>query len=114
MPCGWYTRRREEKQFQPQRAQPYGHKAAQWLTSVSFETGRDIQYQTIGREKRTGKLFVDGWCAETGTAHQFHGCYFHCCRDCYDPQEANALNGKTMAQLLDDTKKNTTLDGTFK
>ena len=43
------------------------------------------------------KLLVDGWCAETRTAYQFHGCYFHGCRDCYDP-----------AQLLDDTKKNTT------
>ena len=91
-----------------QRAQPYGQMAAERLTSVSFETGRDIQYQTIGPEKRTGKLFVDGWCAETRTAYQFHGCYFHGCRDCYDPQEMNTLNGKTMAQLLDDTKKNTT------
>ena len=30
MPCGWYTRRREEKRFQPQQAQPYGQMAAQW------------------------------------------------------------------------------------
>ena len=108
MPCGWYTRRREEQRFRPQRAQPYGQMAAQWLTSVSLKTDRDIRHQTIGREKRIGKLLVDGWCAETRTAYQFHGCYFHGCRDCYDPQEVNTLNGKTMAQLLDDTKKNTT------
>ena len=82
--------------------------AAQWLTSVSLKTGRDIRHQTIGREKRIGKPLVDGWCVETRTAYQFHGCYFHGCRDCYEPQEMNTLNGKTMAQLLDDTKKNTT------
>ena len=107
MPCGWYTRRREEKQFQPQQAQLYGQMAAQWLTSVSFTTGRTIRHQSNGREKRVGKLLVDGWCAETRTAYQFHGCYFHGCTNCYEPQETNALNGKTVTKLLEDTKKNT-------
>ena len=107
MPCGWYTRRREEKRFQPQQAQLYGQMAAQWLTSVSYTTGRTIRHQSNGREKRVDKLLVDGWCAETRTAYQFHGCYFHGCTDCYEPQETNALNGKTMAKLLEDTKKNT-------
>ena len=32
MPTGWYTRRREEKQFRPQQAQPSGQMAVQWLT----------------------------------------------------------------------------------
>ena len=106
MPCGWYTRRREEKRFQPQ-AQPYGQMAAQWLTSVSYTTGRTIRHQSNGREKHVGKLLVDGCCAETRTAYQFHGCYLHGCTDCYEPQETIALNGKTMAKLLEDTKKNT-------
>ena len=107
MPTGWYTRRREENKFRPQQAQPYGQMAAQWLTSVSFTTGHTIRHQSNGREKRVGKLLVDGWCAETRTAYQFHGCYFHGCTNCYEPQETNALNGKTMATLLEDTKKNT-------
>ena len=107
MPTGWYTRRREENGFRPQQAQPYGQMAAQWLTSVSFTTGHTIRHQSNGREKRVGKLLVDGWCAETRTAYQFHGCYFHGCTNCYEPQETNALNGKTMAKLLEDTKKNT-------
>ena len=107
MPTGWYTRRRAENKFRPQQAQPYGQMAAQWLTSVSSKTGRDIRHQSNGREKRIGKLPVDGWCANTRTAYQFHGCYFHGCTNCYEPQETNALNGKTMAKLLEDTKKNT-------
>ena len=86
MPTGWYTRRREENKFRPQQAQPYGQMAAQWLTSVSFTTGHTIRHQSNGREKRVGKLLVDGWCAETRTAYQFHGCYFHGCTNCYEPQ----------------------------
>ena len=107
MPTGWYMRRREENKFRPQQAHPYGQMAAQWLTSVSSKTGRDIRHQSNGREKRIGKLPVDGWCTNTRTAYQFHGCYFHGCPKCYAQEETNKLNGKTMATLLEDTKKNT-------
>ena len=108
MPTGWYVRRREENGFRPQQAQPYGQMAAQWLTSVSSRSGRIIRHQSNGREKRVGKLLVDGWCAKTRTAYQFHGCYFHGCPKCYDHEETNTLNGKTMGTLLADTKKHTT------
>ena len=106
MPTGWYVRRREENGFRPQQAQPYGQMAVQWLTWEAAKNGCTIRHQVNGREKRIGKLPVDGWCAETRTAYQFHGCYFHGCTNCYEPQETNALNGKTMAKLLEDTKKN--------
>ena len=107
MPTGWYVRRREENGFRPQQAQPYGQMAVQWLTWEAAKNGCTIRHQVNGREKRIGKLPVDGWCAETRTAYQFHGCYFHGCTNCYEPQETNALNGKTMAKLLEDTTKNT-------
>ena len=107
MPTGWYVRRREENGFRPQQAQPYGQMTVQWLTWEAAKNGCTIRHQVNGREKRIGKLPVDGWCAETRTAYQFHGCYFHGCTNCYEPQETNALNGKTMAKLLEDTKKNT-------
>ena len=107
MPTGWYVRRREENGFRPQQAQPYGQMAVQWLTWEAAKNGCTIRHQVNGREKRIGKLPVDGWCAETRTAYQFHGCYFHGCTNCYEPQETNTLNGKTMATLLKDTKKNT-------
>ena len=108
MPCGWYTRRREEKQFHPQQAQPYGQMAVQWLTRESERTGFSIRHQANGREKRIGNLPVDGWCAQTRTAYQFHGCFWHGCPKCHaDPEETNPKNGKTMAMLLADTKKHT-------
>ena len=109
MPTGWYTRRREENGFRPQQAQPYGQMAIQWLTRESDRTGCTIRHQGNGREKRIGKLPVDGWCAETRTAYQFHGCFWHGCPKCHtDPEETNPKNNKTMATLLADTKKHTT------
>ena len=107
MPTGWYTRRRAEKQFRPQPAQPYGHMAVQWLTWEAAKNGCTIRHQVNGREKRIGKLPVDGWCPESHTAYQFHGCYFHGCPKCYDHEETNTLNGKTMGTLLENTRRNT-------
>ena len=108
MPTGWYVRRRAENGFHPQQAQPYGQMAVQWLTWESDRTGCTIRHQANGREKRIGKLPVDGWCAETHTAYQFHGCYFHGCPKCHtDPEETNKLNGNTMAELLANTKAHT-------
>ena len=108
MPTGWYVRRREENGFRPQQAQPYGQMAVQWINCESDRTGCTIRHQANGREKRIGKLPVDGWCAETRTAYQFHGCFWHGCPKCYDQNETNPKNNKTMATLLGDTKKHTT------
>ena len=108
MPTGWYTRRRAENGFRPQQAQPFGQMAVQWLTCESERTGLNIRHQVNGREKRIGNLPVDGWCAQTRTAYQFHGCFWHGCPKCHaDPEETNPKNGKTMAVLLTDTKKHT-------
>ena len=107
MPTGWYVRRREENGFRPQQAQPYGQMAVQWLTWEAAKNGCTIRHQVNGREKRIGKLPVDGWCAETRTAYQFHGCYFHGCPKCHQPEETNKLNGKTMVTLLANTKAHT-------
>ena len=109
MPTGWYTRRRAETGFRPDVAQPYGQMAIQWLTRESDRTGCTIRHQGNGREKRIGKLPVDGWCAETRTAYSFRGCFWHGCPKCHtNPEETNPKNNKTMATLLADTKKHTT------
>ena len=107
MPTGWYMRRREENGFRPQQAQPYGQMAVQWLTWESHRTGYSIRHQANGREKRIGKLPVDGWCAETRTAYQFHGCFWHGCPKYHQPEETNPKNNKTMAELLANTKTHT-------
>ena len=108
IPTGWYTRRREENQFRPQQAQPYSQMAARWLTREASKTECAIRHQTNGREKRIGKFLIDGWCAETHTAYQFHGCFWHGCLKCYqNREETNTVNGKTMVELLEKTKTHT-------
>ena len=107
MPTGLYTRRREEKQFRPLQAQPFGQMAVQWLTWEAAKTGCAIRHHVNGREKRIGKLSVDGCCPETRTAYQFHGCFFHGCPKCYDQNETNSVNGKNMSTLLAKTRCNT-------
>ena len=81
--------------------------AVQWLTWEAAKNGCAIRHHVNGREKRIGKLPVDGWCPETRTAYQFHGCFFHGCPKCYDQNETNSMNGKTMATLLEKTRCNT-------
>ena len=80
MPMGWYTRRREENAFSPESEQLYGQMAAEWLTWESERTGSVIRHQINGREKRIGKLLVDGF---------FLG---HSCTG----KEVNDVKGKTM------------------
>ena len=45
------------------------------------------------------KSKVDGYCKETNTVYQFHGCYFHGCLDCFDSNTINNFNGRTMKEL---------------
>ena len=102
-----HTSSRGER-IRPQQAQLYGQMAVQWLTWESHRMGYSIRHQANGREKRIGKLPVDGWCAEIRKAYQFHGCYFHGCPKCHtDPEKINAVNKKTMGELLKNTPSNT-------
>ena len=105
MPVGWYRRRRAENDFRPESAQLHGQMAVEWLTWEAERTRRAIRHQVNGREKRIGKLPVDGWCSETNTAYQFHGCFCHG-HPCLG-LETNAVKGKSMTQLLAETRKNT-------
>ena len=90
MPTGWYVRRREENGFRPQQAQPYGQMAIQWLTRESDRTGCTIRHQGNGREKRIGKLPVDGWCAKHERRISFMDVTFTVARKCYtDHEETN-------------------------
>ena len=80
----------------------------EWLEWESFRTGHVIRHQFNGSEKRLGKrrLPVDGWCKETKTVYQFHGCYWHG-HDC-NQNSNNTMNekqNKSMVDLLEDTRE---------
>ena len=108
MPTGMYTRRRAETGFKPEVPDIHGKMAAEWLDWESKERRVFIRHKYNGKEKIIGKKYVcvDGWCAETNTVFQFHGCFWHG----HEYQEAkgkfvNDIKHKTMEQLRSETKQ---------
>ena len=109
MPVGTYVRRREEDHFKPHQAEVWGKMAMEWMEWEASQKGIAIRHKYNSKEKRIGQrqLPVDGWCAETNTVYQFHGCFWHG-HECMAEKGImkNEKNGKTMEQLRSDTQKN--------
>ena len=76
MPTGQYIRRRAERQFRPDAKLPI---AQEWLEFESCHRNVTIRHAGNNTEKRIGprNIPVDGYCAETNTVFQFHGCWWH-------------------------------------
>ena len=110
MPTGTYTRRRADNNFRPGNVYFFGKMAMEWLEWTSAQTGHFIRHQFNGSKKRLGKrqLPVDGWCRDTRTAYQFHGCFWHG-HDCVlnAGKAFNSRLNKSMRELLERTRKNT-------
>ena len=53
--------------------------AASWLAWCNTQQEHVVVHEGNGREVRVGgrNLAVDGFCVETCTVYQFHGCYWH-------------------------------------
>ncbi|KAJ8044458.1 Krueppel-related zinc finger protein 1 [Holothuria leucospilota] len=81
MPTGSYLRRREETGFKLEKSRPVSN---EWLQWKAYEENVFIRHQGNDKEKRVGlrRIPVDGFCQETNTVYQFHGCHFHG-HDCY-------------------------------
>ena len=109
MPMGCYVRCREEDQFKPHQPDVWEKTASEWIDWVAHTNSLNIRHKYNEKEKRIGQwqLPVDGWCAQTNTVYQFHGCYWHG-HDCMQEKGVtqNDKNGKTMEQLQADTEKN--------
>ena len=106
MPTGPIIRRKAEDNFAPKQTDVFGRMASEWLEWVANRDNLKITHKYNGKEKRIGKrlLPVDGYCAATMTCYQFHGDYWHGC-ECQG-DKVNQKNGKTMAELRAETKKN--------
>jgi len=79
MPTGHFIRYQSEKDFKPSICHRTGHLAKQWLEWVAADKQVQIQHKFNGGEVRIGprQLPVDGYCAESKTVFQFHGCWYH-------------------------------------
>jgi len=78
----------------------YSVKAVKWLEYIAQKENIHIKYACNGGEpviKSNGKTYkVHGYCKETKTIYQFHGCYWHGCKVCYEELTVNRFNQHTM------------------
>ena len=76
-----------------------------WLNYMSKAKGLNIQHALNGGEKKLtidDKTYkVDGFCEETNTVYEFHGCFWHGCPNCYKPNIINSKNQRDMGTLND-------------
>ena len=79
MPTGPYITRSVKDHFKPIHAYGHGETAVQWLDWLVHSESISIQHQFNRKERRIGvrQIPVDGYCKETKSVYQFHGCYFH-------------------------------------
>ena len=109
MPTGSYIRRKADDQFKPHQPDIVGNMASKWLDWEAYSNNKKIRHKYNGKEKRIGKrcLPVDGWCADTNTVYQFHGCYWHG-HDCGAMKNIteNKVKNKTMAECIAETENN--------
>ncbi|GBL60239.1 hypothetical protein AVEN_60158-1 [Araneus ventricosus] len=83
----------------------FSHEAIRWLDYIALKETVTIQHSLNQKGEKSGNgLSVDGYCAETNTVYQFHGCFFHGCPDCFDGDALIPLLGLPMNALFEKTK----------
>lgn len=77
--------------------------AIEWLEFLASGNDIDIKHALNGGEFKVGKYRMDGYCVTNNTCYEFHGCYWHGCPTCYDPEDRNLVNGKRNRKLYKKT-----------
>ena len=78
MPVGEFRVRRKENNFQLD-IEPKWMGAKEWLEWESHESGIQIETAYNGKEHSVLTYKLDGFCKDTNTAFEFHGCWYHGC-----------------------------------
>ena len=88
--------------------QNFSKSSLEWLEYVSQTKGIPIRHACNGGEYQVGgKYFVDGYHEASKTVYQFHGCHWHGCTKCFQPETEHPERGKSMQQLYEETKSMT-------
>lgn len=82
--------------FGYQKSEPSSYKAFTWLKYLSIKANIYIQHAKNGQEKKIGNFKLDGWDELNKCAYEFHGCLYHGCPKCYNPDSYNAVLNETM------------------
>ena len=72
------------------------YKSYLWMKYLSESNNIFIKHARNGHEYKIEKYKVDGYCSETSTVYEFHGCLWHGCPTCYTPSTFNVFTRDTM------------------
>jgi len=85
----------------------YSIKSIKWLKFMTENYQINTKHACDGGEQVIivdGKsLKINGYCEETKTICQFHGCYWHRCNKCYEENTINRFNQHSMKYLYNRT-----------
>ena len=87
----------------------YSVKSIKWLQYIAQKENIRIRHACNEGEQciiANGKTYKVGYCKDTKTIYQFHGCYWHGCSVCYDELTVNRFNQYNMRYLR---KRTTTI-----
>jgi hypothetical protein len=84
-----------------------------WLRGIEKELEEEDKHlasrlSAEGEQRILGR-HVDGYCAETCTIYQFHGCFYHGCEKCYDSDGYNKVSNEKFYTLCEKTRRTTQL-----
>jgi len=78
-----------------------------WLKFMSENYKINIKHACNGGEQviivDRKSIKIDGYCEQTKTMYQFHGCYWHGCNKCYEENTINRFNQYSMKYLYNRT-----------
>ena len=74
-------------------------KCITWLKYISITQNIDIQHALNGGEFAVGDYLVDGYCRETNTIYELHGCLWHGCPICFSRNYFHKMKQQTMGTV---------------
>lgn len=85
----------------PRCAKKYSKKQILWLNYVSNTNNVIIEHAENNKEHsiKNSKYHADGYCRETNTIYEFHGCFYHGCKKCTDENNINPITKKPYRDL---------------
>jgi hypothetical protein len=83
------------------RRDQYSMVSFQWLEWVMKEKNIHIQHALNGGEVKVAgiRYRLDGYCATTHTAYEFHGCLYHGCPTCYPTGRSDFVHPRTKQSM---------------
>ena len=85
----------------------FSHSSIQWLEYEACSRNINIRHALNGGEVKLGPYHVDGYAVIDGliTIFSFFGCFFHGCRQCFNPHDRSPLTNRCFDELYSETMR---------